>query len=151
MFQPQVKIQSARVTDVASARARFQMRFLLVAVLLMASMGTALADWVKVATVGPDTHYAKTPAIAGTGQWVKSWQLIDYADAQDRRGKKVRSGLSLAEFDCVSRSGRLLSLLFYSDQMGKGDVVQVAKVESKWEPTQPGVPDTYWKAACIKQ
>jgi len=126
------------------------MKFLLVAVLLMASMGTALANWVKVATDGKDTHYGQTPAIAGTGQWVKSWQLIDYADAQDRRGKKVRSGLSLAEFDCVSRSGRLLALLFYSEQMGKGDLVQVASVDSKWEPTQPGVPDAYRKAACNK-
>jgi hypothetical protein len=57
-----------------------------------------------------------------------------------------------SEYDCAQERLRLLALVEYSGNIGKGKVVYTDSIEQPWKPVVPrSVDQALWKLACDKK
>ena len=114
----------------------------------------ALADWTKVATTedGKISQYADAATLRPTGSGVQLRTLTDYQDAQDiSAGKTFKSVVLLDEFNCKDGSGRHLSLIAKSGNMGEGSTVAEEKLPAPVRQIREGSADAdMLKFACAK-
>ena len=130
------------------------MKKLLLGLLLIIASTTAMAEWIVLGESNGITTYINLASIRKEGDIAKMWSLDDYKTSQDNGdGYKYFSGKSFNEYDCKKEKKRGMTLVNYSDNMGKGDVVYSQDYDNR--PWHSIVPDTFgeglWKAACGKQ
>ena len=125
---------------------------LLIAALLAVFSTSALAEWTEIG--GNDTlaTYADLSTIRKSGDKVKMWNLSDFKVVQTVNGKRLLSKAMQYEYDCKEEISRMLTLNYYSKNMGQGDIVYMSgNLHVEFEPIPPGsVGETLFKVACGK-
>ena len=128
------------------------MKLLIAALLTVFSTG-AMAGWTYLISNEDkafDIYIDKT-AIRKRGNVAKMWELADYKAPQYAADDKSHlSEKALKEYDCIEIRQRHLALTFFSDNMGKGQVIFNHQYDdSKWWDIAPGsVGMSKWEAAC---
>ncbi len=127
---------------------------ILIAVLLAVFSTSVLAEWTEVGSNVNATIYPDLSTIRKSGNKVKMWSLNDFKVVQIDKNDGMRY-LSLAaqnEYDCKEETRRLLALIFYSKNMGQGDVVYTSgAMHEEPDPIAPrSMENTLFKVACGK-
>jgi hypothetical protein len=128
------------------------MRKIILMMLLVVVSSSAEAGWVEVG--GTDdgvTIYADPATIRKAGNRVKMWIMSDFQTEQavPSGGKPYMSQKGQNEYDCKEEQTRLIAFLWYSGNMGGGDMVYSDFDPLKWRPVVPGsVGEAQWKYAC---
>lgn len=129
------------------------MKKLFLTLILAIVSSNAIAEWVAVGTTAGSTYYANPNTIRKSGNKVKMWTLIDYNSTQiGATGDKFLSLKFQEENDCKEEQRRLLYYSFHSENMGRGDVVNIEqKPDKNWKPFPPeSMGESLWKFACGK-
>ena len=130
------------------------MNKLLIAALLAVFSTSVLAEWTEVG--GGDTYisYADLSTIRKSGDKVKMWHLFDYKVVQIDKddGTRYLSQAFQQAYDCKEETSRLSALIFYSKNMGAGEVVYSSgTLHVEPRPVSPGsIANTLFKVACGK-
>ena len=130
-------------------------RLILVTLLMMLSSGPAFAEWAKVGSneEGETTAYADLETIQWKGNIVNWWELIDHTTARPMTGGSFFLSMKAhREYDCSAELHRTLNEIFYSGNMGSGEVGSTNSKVRRWEGVPPGesVAQALWKRACAK-
>ncbi len=97
------------------------------------------------------TVYVDPDTIRRKGNLVKIWELFDFKTAQTEEGLSHLSAKVQVEYDCAEERHRLVTLIQYSDNMGRGNVIYSDSTEYIWEPVAPDtIGQRMWKFACKK-
>ncbi len=116
------------------------------------------AEWVEVSrnVEKGSALYADPATIQKSGNMVTMWEMMDSKTAGKGPGagkKFIHSLVSQAEYDCKGERIRFLDFVGFSENMGKGELIESEiKPISKWMPILPE-DITYkrmWKIACGK-
>lgn len=114
----------------------------------------ALAEWTKVSASedGKVSQYADITTRRPVGSNVQLRTMTDYLEAQEiSAGKTFRSVTMQDEFNCEEGSGRHLSLVAKSDNMGEGKTVAVEMKPAPVRPIREGSADVEMlKFACAR-
>ena len=83
------------------------------------------AEWDYIARAADHSSatYVEGTSIRKLGDKVKLWEMLDYEEGRELGSKQVLSFKSLKEHDCKEKKYRGLSIIFYSNNMGKGAIV----------------------------
>jgi hypothetical protein len=105
--------------------------FWLLLTLLLLSSGPAYAEWLGF---GKDDQlgavmYADPDTIRRKGEIVKMWSLFDFQIMQYVEGIPSLSKKGRSEYDCAEERLRLLALVEYAGNLGKGKVVYTDSIE----------------------
>jgi surface-adhesin protein E len=135
-----------------SPLAYFSVFWPLIAFLVLSS-GPACAEWVAIGSTDDGmTAYGDPDTIRRKGEMVKMWSLFDFQIMQYVEGIPSLSKKGESEYDCAEERLRLLALVEYSGNMGKGNVVYTGSIEQPWKPVVPrSVDQGLWKLACNKK
>ena len=128
------------------------MKKTILALMLAAVSGAAMAEWVDLGESDRSTAYFDPATIRRSGDKVKMWRLIDLK-SPDRAGggQPYLSVKAQDEFDCKDERFRTLYIQFHSGKMGNGTTTGTGEGDMKWTPVSPGsVGEAIWKAACSK-
>ncbi len=134
------------------------MKKLLLGLLLIITSTSAVADWVDIGvSTGTDifTQYVDLASMRKTGTALRVWALRDFDTVVvDKDGDRYLSSKTLYEIDCKDWRSRLLSLIQYSDNMGKGNIVWSTSGTfiGNWDFVVPeSIGELIQKAACGKK
>lgn len=105
---------------------------------------------------GKFTAYHDKSTIRKNGSIVKMWSLMNYSAIQNIKSLgKFKSAKGLTAYNCKSEERATISLNYYSDSMGGGEVVfSVTLKENQWswKPIVPeSIVESEWKIACEKK
>lgn len=106
---------------------------IILAVLLAAIGGNAVAEWVPVDADRGDTFYADPDTVLRAGNMVTIEELTDLKSP--RTSANVRpylSSLSVVEYDCDKSRFRILSLRATAENMGQGEIIADYQFTDKW-------------------
>lgn len=100
--------------------------------------------------------YFDTSRIRTEGQYKTMWYVLDYLSPQtESTGKQYNSSVAKTLIDCKASKNQTVALYFYSEAMGKGDIVFSANFqtqESDWRyPPPNSIADDYINIACGKK
>ena len=125
---------------------------ILIAALLAVFSTSVMAEWTAVGSADTDTIYADLSTIRKSGDRVKMWALLDFKVIQTLVDKRYLSEVSQSEYDCKEETSRLSALIFYSKNMGAGEVVYSSgAMHEEPRPVSPGsVDEALFKVACGK-
>ena len=100
----------------------------------------AWAEWVRVADDEAATGYVEPATIHMQGNTVKMWSLLDYKAVQQREGGPPYLSMTTQfEYDCAEKRFRILAIVMYSANMGRGKVLSFQAIpEERWKPVQAG-------------
>ncbi len=118
--------------------------------LLVTASSSAMAAWVKVSTFivgisGYVTAYADPDTTPKYGSMVKMWELYD----SKRPDSSNTSSKKRVEYDCKKERFQQLYATYYSESMGKGEVLMSVSDPKQWEPVAPGtINKKMWTFAC---
>ncbi len=109
------------------------------------------AEWDYIARAAD--HYSATyvegTSIRKLGDKVKLWEMLDYEEWRELGSKQVLSFKSLKEHDCKEKKYRGLSIIFYSNNMGKGAIVYSNNDTRPWKKVIAGsTNEASFKYAC---
>jgi hypothetical protein len=116
------------------------MRKIILMMLLAVVSSNAMAEWVAVGEDKIQTVYANPATIRKDENKVKFWGMFDFKKTQKDGGIKFLSFKTQFELDCKEESIREIATTWYSDNMGKGDVVPVPSIPDVFP--EPVVPDS---------
>lgn len=126
-------------------------RIYLVGVVLL-PISLARAEWVNIGKGDSDAKiFVESKTIQENGNFVKMWDLADYAAVQTASGKKYLSTKMQIEYDCANKMTRVLFISIYAGNMGSGELVKAVNIPkgTDWSPNPPdSVNDGKWKIAC---
>jgi len=116
-------------------------------ILLLAGVNSsATAAWVKVGQDENVTTYVDPVTIRKTDNMVKMLALFNYTNKRFYASMKVQT-----EHNCKKYESRGLSLSYYSEKMGEGQMVNNESTHLEWAPVSPGsVDEALWEIACKK-
>jgi hypothetical protein len=101
--------------------------------LLAAASGSAAAGWVEVGGNEITVAYADSGTIRRSGNIVRMWHLLDYANARRIQGIKPYLSIKMQdEYDCAQERTRTLSMSLYSGNMGAGEVLGNVTDPGEW-------------------
>jgi hypothetical protein len=124
-------------------------------ILLAISSNGLKAEWVKINTNDNLTTYVDPASISKLENIVKMWGMVDLKEAKkEELGKSFLSAKSLQEYDCKEEQVRKITLSFYSENMGAGEIVHTYTEPDKWKwtpVTHGAIAETMWKTACGKK
>ncbi|MEY8689734.1 MAG: surface-adhesin E family protein [Leptothrix sp. (in: b-proteobacteria)] len=113
------------------------MKKVALATLLIAIQAFAHAEWTWIgkATRQNVSEYIDISTLRTTGKTVKIWGHAEYNEPQKREfsAKTFRSVRELKEFSCDNEESRTLSIVFYEEIWGHGDIIY-----SDLNPNTPG-------------
>jgi hypothetical protein len=114
---------------------------------------TAHAEWKFFGSTDTFTSYIDYSRIKTEGRYKSIWDLFDYKSPQtEYSGKQYKSSVAKEIVDCQASRSQLVALYFYSEQMGKGEVVSSGNFqvrESEWSNPPPNsIGDDLIKIAC---
>ena len=129
------------------------MRKLILTMLLAATCGSALADWVKIYDNGDDTVYVNPVSIRKSGNTVKIWVMHDLKKANHvGNDPEFLSLKQQMDFDCDKQTLYQIAIAAYSGNMGSGDIIKSAFQNAKWEPVASNtVEELQMEFACGKK
>lgn len=109
----------------------------------------ALASWNFVMDSSTVTGYIDPATIQASGSSARAWVLYDYKSPQVISNKINNSFKALYEFDCKGGRSKTLSTVFYSGNMGGGEVNHLEQKPSDWAYITPDtVNASLSKVAC---
>ncbi len=115
------------------------MRKSILAMLLVATSGSAGAEWAQVGANDASTVYADPATINKAGNVATMWHLLDFKAVQSRPyGLPYWSQKTHQEYDCSQTRERTIEFVHYSENMGKGDVTHANSEPGDWKPVLPG-------------
>ena len=125
---------------------------LLIAALLAVFSTSVLAEWTEVDGNGDFTAYADRSTIRKSGNRVKMWDLTDFKVVKTVQGKSRLSGASQQEYDCKEETIKVLTFIWYSKNMGVGEVVYSSgTMHEEPIPMSPSsIGEALFKVACGK-
>ncbi len=135
------------------------MKRLLFAVLMMVC-SVSWAEWemIDILSQGDIVSFVDKSSIKDSGDTVKIWVLTDFsyvAVQTDKTGGKYKSYKEELAFKCTEDKFSVVSLIHFSDSMGKGNVVYSAKFDESerfWKLVAPGSSDeVLFKIVCDKK
>jgi hypothetical protein len=132
----------------------FSMVFSFLITLLMLSSGPAYAEWVSLDANNQrgGTVYTDPDTIRLKGDVVTMWSLHDYKTIQKMKSTSYLSYKVHAEYDCAEERIRKLASMFFSGNMGSGNVVSSISKEGKWQRVEPdSLGQSEWEVACDKE
>lgn len=125
---------------------------------LMTVCSVSWAEWeiTDYLKNGEDTFYHDKSTKRKTGAIVRMWTLRNYSIVQtERDGDRYMSAKELIAYDCRSETFAMVSAVWYSGPMGKGDTVRMGTFKEndwKWNPIVPDtIGENEWKIACGKK
>jgi len=126
------------------------MKKLMFALMVILMSTDALAEWVFVNGNEDFNEYVDLSTLRRTGHRAKLWTLHDNKNVQKIEGMKHLSMKVYSEFDCQDAYTRATDLVFYSQNMGLGKVINsVNKLDAEWKPVVPdSVGQSLWETAC---
>ncbi len=119
-------------------------------ILLVVVSGGAAAEWTEIGANQAGTVYADSATIRQAEGMTRMWDLADFKAVQARPyGTPYLSQKTQQEYDCNERRARIVELLRYSDNMGKGEIASSESEPGKWEPVATGtVSEALFGMAC---
>ena len=125
---------------------------ILIAALLALFSTSVMAEWTAVGSADTDTIYADLSTIRKSGDRVKMWHLHDYGIPVKKVGMSSLSQVVQQEYDCKEETAKLLAFIWYSRNMGHGEVVYTSgAMHEEPRPVSPGsVLEALFKLACGK-
>ena len=119
------------------------------AIFLLLLSSPAWAGWKSIGEDDTVTSYADTATIIRNGNTATMWSLFDYKGFQRMVEVGYYSQKTHAEYDCVAKHLRGLSLTLHADKMGEGKVIYEDTSPHDWEPVVPDtMSETLLKVAC---
>ncbi|NGZ10119.1 MAG: hypothetical protein CV088_12155 [Nitrospira sp. LK70] len=93
--------------------------------------------------------YVDPKTVTRSGAWVSVWVMDDLKTAQTRGFRKYLSSRAQEEHDCIKGHFRLLTLEYFSGNMGSGEVLYKTSGESDWAPIPQGtLAQSVWEFVC---
>ena len=119
---------------------------------LLVSSGPAYAEWMSLGESDAGTTvYADSATMRREGDLVKMEVLFDFKTSQTKAGVSYSSANAQMEYDCAEQRFRGLAVMYFSGNMGSGNLLDRSSGKGKWLPVSPGSLDqTLWKVACGK-
>ncbi len=112
----------------------------------------ASAEWLLRGSDDSHSEYIDYSTVRKYSNKAKHWIMVDYAAPQRLVNDSYLSVKYQYEYDCKNESIRVLSFVFYSDNMGQGQVVVTDSTPSSWTPVIPGSGgEARWKMLCLKK
>jgi hypothetical protein len=128
------------------------MRKIILMLLLAVVSSSAMAEWVNLGNDGDITAYVEPTTIRKDGNTAEMWYLVDYKTTKKIDGKLYMTLKSQSQFDCKKEQYRILSISYYSGNLGGGEVVSSSNKISTWEPVPPkSISEALWNYACGKK
>ena len=116
---------------------------------------TANAEWKLFG--GSDTYdtYIDYSRIRTEGRYKSTWSLSDYKSPNTFTGKQYKSMVFKVLIDCQSSRNHVVDVYFYSEQMGKGEIIYSTNnqiKESGWKSPPPNsIGDDLIKTVCKRK
>jgi hypothetical protein len=134
-------------------REGIHMKRLLLITLLVLSSGPAYAEWMSLgASDSGTTVYADTATIRRDGDLVKMSVLFDFKTLQTKADVSYLSAKAQMEYDCIEQRFEGLAVMYFSDNMGNGNLLDRSSGKGKRLRVLPGSLDhALWKLACGKK
>jgi hypothetical protein len=121
----------------------------LLALLLVLTTSSAVAEWSQVARSVEATIFYDRDSLRKSGSMVKMWTLTNFTSTEVIEGKSHRSAKSHYEYDCAEERYRLLATIFYELPGGNGKVTASEASLGPWYPVAPqSMAQRLWKVAC---
>ncbi len=114
------------------------MRKVMLMILLAATSGSVMADWVAIDESSLGKTYVNSGTISRSRDLVKVWELIDFKKAKEHGGESFFSFTSEVEYDCARKSFQILRTAGISGHMATGSVVASGGGSGQWNPVPGG-------------
>lgn len=126
---------------------------LLLITFLVLSHSPAYADWMSLGTSDAGTTvYADSATIRREGDLAKMSVLFDFKTKQTKADISYLSAQAQMEYDCARQRFEGHAVLYYSSNMGKGQLLDRSSGKGRQLPVSPGSLDhDLWKLACGKK
>ena len=120
---------------------------------LLLSSGPAYAEWMSLGESDAGTTvYADSATMRREGNLVKMSVLFDFKTIQAKADVSYLSAKAQMEYDCAEQRFEGLTVLYFSDNMGNGKLLDRSSGKNKWLRISPGSLDhALWKLACGKK
>ena len=117
---------------------------------------TAHAEWAYFNYSDTATHYIDYSRTKTEGRYKSMWVLADLKSPKiEAFGKQYKSQVTKDIIDCQGSRIQSVGLYFYSEQMGKGEIVwsnSRSIQESEWTfPPPNSINEALIKAACVQK
>ena len=119
----------------------------------LVSSGPASADWMSLGESDAGTTvYADSATMRREGDLVKMSVLFNFKTIQAKADVSYLSAKAQMEYDCAEQRFEGLTVLYFSDNMGNGKLLDRSSGKNKWLRISPGSLDhALWKLACDKK
>ena len=98
------------------------------------------------------TVYADLTTMRREGDRVKMEVLFDFKTVRTKEGVSYSSAKAHMDYDCAKPRYEGLAVLYYSGNMGNGNVLDRSSGKGKWLRISPGsLDESLWKFACGKK
>ncbi len=120
---------------------------------LLVSSGPACAEWMSLgASDSGTTVYADPATIRREGDQVKMLVLFDFKTKQTKADVSYLSAQAQMEYDCAEQRFEGHAVLYFSGNMGNGQLLDRSSGKGKRLRVSPGSLDhDLWKLACGKK
>jgi hypothetical protein len=120
---------------------------------LLVSSGPACAEWMSLgASDSGTTVYADPVTIHREGDQVKMLVLFDFKTKQTKADVSYLSAQAQMEYDCAEQRFEGHAVLYFSGNMGNGQLLDRSSGKGKRLRASPGSLDhDLWKLACGKK
>ena len=144
--------KSNRVAIAARFKVRYMTRLLII-ILFFLSNGPAYADWMSLGESDSGTTvYADPTTIRREGDLVKMWVLFDFKTVRTKEGVSYSSAKAHMDYDCAEQRYEGLAVMYFSGNMGNGNVIDRSSGKGKWlRISSDSLDHTLWKLACGKK
>ena len=144
----------SRSTPVATISRRGDlMTRLFLFILLFLSSEPAFADWMSLGESDSGTTvYADPTTMRREGDLVKMWVLFDFKTVRTKEGVSYSSAKAHMDYDCAEQRYEGIEVMYFSGNMGNGNLLDRSSGKGKWLRVSPGSLDQdLWKLACGKK
>jgi hypothetical protein len=120
---------------------------------LLVSSGPACAEWMSFgASDSGTTVYADPATMRREGDLVKMLVLFDFKTKQTKADVSYFSAKAQMEYDCAEQRFEGHTVMYFSDNMGNGQLLDRSSGKGKRLRVAPGSLDhDLWKLACGKK
>lgn len=127
--------------------------FMSVITLLFMSSRPAYAEWMSLgASDSGTTVYADSATMRREGDLVKMLVLFDFKTKQTKADVSYLSAKAQMEYDCAEQRFEGHAVLYYSGNMGNGQLLDRSSGKGRRLRVSPGSLDyDLWKLACDKK
>jgi hypothetical protein len=120
--------------------------------LLLGGFSPAWAGWETTSVEPNQVVYHDKASRTKDKQFSTMWTMTDFAQARTEEFGKFRSFSSKDVFDCTNKRHAFVIANFFSDKLGRGDVLHTIKNDERYLDWADIAPNTTaekeWKIAC---